>query len=132
MKKYFYSIGLMSGTSIDGIDVSLIKSDGEGNIKIIDNIYQKYNTKFRNKIKKYIDLCYSKYQFMGIVYIPKGLKKKILDKYDKVKNNKKLHTTNFLDYLIKRKINVKAIKYSKDWYEFDDNEDFLNFKNYKW
>lgn len=73
-----------------------------------------------------------KYQFMGIVYIPKGLKKKILDKYDKVKNNKKLHTTNFLDYLIKNKINVKAIKYSKDWYEFDDNEDFLNFKDYKW
>ena len=72
-----------------------------------------------------------KYQFMGIVYIPKVLKK-ILDMYNKVKKNKKLHTTNFLDYLIKKKIKVKAIKYSKDWYEFDDKEDFLNFKSYKW
>ena len=55
----------------------------------------------RDQFMLELDKKFPKYQFMGIVYIPKGLKKKILDKYDKVKNNKKLHTTNFLDYLIK-------------------------------
>ena len=69
---------------------------------------------------------------MGIVYIPYELKNIVLEKYKKIKNNKKIHTTNFLDHLIKKKINIKAIKYSKNWYEFDDNEDFLNFKKYKW
>ncbi len=73
-----------------------------------------------------------KYQFMGIIYIPKELIKIIVDNYKRIKNEKKLHTTNFLDHLIKKKINVKAIKYNKDWYEFDDIEDFSNFKNYKW
>ena len=69
---------------------------------------------------------------MGIVYIPFALKKNILEKYKKINNNKKLHTTNFLDYLIKEKINIKSIIYTKNWYEFDDNEDFMNFKKYKW
>ena len=76
----------MSGTSIDGIDASLIKSDGEGNIKIIDNIYQKYNNKFRNKIKKYIDLCYSKYQFIKLFREIKAIEKDITRKHAKVCN----------------------------------------------
>ena len=73
-----------------------------------------------------------KYQFMGLVFIPLKLKDEILKLYHNIKTNKKLHTTNFLDYLIKKKINIKALKYKKKWYEFDDNEDFLNFKKYKW
>ena len=73
-----------------------------------------------------------KYQFMGIVFVPLELKDKILKIYNNIKTNKKLHTTNFLDYLIKQKINIKALKYNKKWYEFDDHEDFLNFKKYKW
>ena len=28
-KKIFTSLGLMSGTSMDGVDISIIKSDGE-------------------------------------------------------------------------------------------------------
>ena len=34
-KKVFYSLGIMSGTSLDGLDFSLIKSDGEKQIEII-------------------------------------------------------------------------------------------------
>jgi anhydro-N-acetylmuramic acid kinase len=34
-----YSLGLMSGTSLDGIDVSIIKSDGEQHLEIIDDLY---------------------------------------------------------------------------------------------
>ena len=37
MSKFYYSLGFMSGTSLDGIDASLIKSDGENFVEIIDN-----------------------------------------------------------------------------------------------
>ena len=52
MSKYLYSLGLMSGTSIDGVDASIIKSDGEQFLEIIDDIYLKYDDHFRMKLKK--------------------------------------------------------------------------------
>ena len=42
MDKTINALGLMSGTSMDGIDASLIRSDGENNIEIIGNLYQEY------------------------------------------------------------------------------------------
>ena len=42
MNKSFYSLGLMSGTSLDGIDASIIKTDGEQSLEILDNIYLEY------------------------------------------------------------------------------------------
>ena len=35
MENSFIALGLMSGTSLDGIDASIIKSDGENNLDII-------------------------------------------------------------------------------------------------
>ena len=63
MSKSYYSLGLMSGTSMDGIDASIIQSDGESNYKpIIDeyfeypkSVYEKL-TKLRDKIKTSKDL----------------------------------------------------------------------------
>ena len=49
-RKEFYALGVMSGTSIDGLDFSLIKSDGKEKIKIIQNKYYKFNHKFKMKI----------------------------------------------------------------------------------
>ena len=49
-RKEFYALGIMSGTSIDGLDFSLIKSDGKEKIKIIQNKYYKFNHKFKMKI----------------------------------------------------------------------------------
>ena len=37
MSKSFYSLGLMSGTSMDGVDVSIINSDGNAKFKGIRN-----------------------------------------------------------------------------------------------
>ena len=39
MDNSFIALGLMSGTSLDGIDASIIKSDGENNLDIICLLY---------------------------------------------------------------------------------------------
>ena len=49
-KKEFYSLGVLSGTSLDGLDLSLIRSDGEKKIKILgpfpaDTLFIKKNLK---------------------------------------------------------------------------------------
>ena len=48
-RKEFYALGVMSGTSTDGLDFSLIKSDGKEKIKIIQNKYYKFNQKLKMK-----------------------------------------------------------------------------------
>ena len=63
MNKNYYSLGLMSGTSMDGVDASIIKSDGKVQYKGIldkyfeypENIYNNL-TKLRDKIKSTKDL----------------------------------------------------------------------------
>tara|TARA_B100001093_G_scaffold474987_1_gene500177 strand:- start:717 stop:1832 length:1116 start_codon:yes stop_codon:yes gene_type:complete len=50
MSKQLTSIGLMSGTSLDGIDVSIIQSDGEEKIEIIGNYYLSYEEKFKKDL----------------------------------------------------------------------------------
>ena len=63
MSKSYYSLGLMSGTSMDGIDASIIQSDGETKYKVILDKYYEYPqniykdlTKLRDKIKSSRDL----------------------------------------------------------------------------
>ena len=60
MSKNFYSLGLMSGTSMDGIDASIIKSDGENSLEIIDDMYLKYDNQVKSELKRIIDSCTSK------------------------------------------------------------------------
>ncbi len=54
MDKSFIALGLMSGTSLDGIDASIIKSDGEDNLDIIDNKYFNYPEEFRKRLSTFI------------------------------------------------------------------------------
>ena len=50
MSKNYYSLGLMSGTSGDGVDASLINSDGDTNYKVEINKYFEYENYFSQKI----------------------------------------------------------------------------------
>ena len=43
MENIYTSLGLMSGTSMDGIDASIIKSNGEGNYETVFDEYFKYD-----------------------------------------------------------------------------------------
>ena len=62
-KKIFTSIGLMSGTSMDGVDLSVIKSDGYDQFSSIYNTYKEFNDglykqliSLRDKISNFTDL----------------------------------------------------------------------------
>ncbi len=80
-----------------------------------------------NKIK---DISKVKGQFMGLFYIPKNKRKIILNMLNK-KTFKKKHLTFFINYLIKKKIDVSIIKYNRKWYEFDNYLDLINYKTFK-
>ena len=51
MTKIYTVIGLMSGTSADGVDASLIQSNGENQIDIISNFYLPYEASVKNDIR---------------------------------------------------------------------------------
>ena len=50
MRKFFFSLGLMSGTSGDGVDASIIQSDGDTEYKVILDKYFKYTPNIYNNI----------------------------------------------------------------------------------
>ena len=47
-----YAIGLMSGTSLDGVDAALLQTDGENNITFVGSEYHEYPADFHNKMHK--------------------------------------------------------------------------------
>ena len=51
-KKVFTSLGLMTGTSIDGVDLSIIKSDGIDEFEPILDDYFEFDKKIQKKIEK--------------------------------------------------------------------------------
>ena len=86
MGKIYTSLGLMSGTSMDGIDLSIIRSNGENEYEAVFDKYFEYDkglyqdlTNFRDKIKSSKDLKFH-------VEIAKSLEKKITLFHAKVTN----------------------------------------------
>jgi len=69
MEKFYTSLGLMSGTSMDGVDASVIRSDGESNYEPIFDKYFEYDEviysdllNLRDKINSIKDLTANSYQ----------------------------------------------------------------------
>jgi len=69
MEKFYNSLGLMSGTSMDGVDASVIRSDGENNYEPIFDKYFEYDEviysdllNLRDKINSIKDLKTNSHQ----------------------------------------------------------------------
>ena len=84
MNRNFFSLGLMSGTSLDGIDASIIKSDGDQVVEIIDDLYLKYDSTTKLKLKKIIDSCFTKNHFLELFKKVNILEKEITLQHAKV------------------------------------------------
>tara|TARA_Y100001960_G_scaffold151888_1_gene160251 strand:+ start:172 stop:1284 length:1113 start_codon:yes stop_codon:yes gene_type:complete len=50
MSKFYFSLGLMSGTSADGVDASIIQSNGDNEYEVILDKYFKYNQSIYDNI----------------------------------------------------------------------------------
>ena len=84
MDKIVNALGLMSGTSIDGIDASLIRSDGEKNINIIGNLYLKYDSELKNSIYNFLRKINSLEDIKNNINEYKILERKITTKHSEI------------------------------------------------
>ena len=95
----------------------------DGETLFIDK--KKYLKSIGEKIKNLDNI---KYQYMGLILIPKNQRKRVLSAYNKIKSDKKMHATSFLNYLIKKRFIINTVVVNKGWYEFDNYEDYINYK----
>tara|TARA_A100001015_G_C14984535_1_gene710937 strand:- start:153 stop:887 length:735 start_codon:yes stop_codon:yes gene_type:complete len=96
--------------------------------KDAETLYINKYSKLKSIGMKIEDLNKVKNQFMGILFIPKAQRKRVLNFYNKSKFKKKLHLTNFLNKLVKKNFKIDCIRTNEKWYEFDDYFDYLNYK----
>ena len=77
MSKSFCSLGLMSGTSADGIDASIIQSDGDTQYSVILDHYFKYNQEIYDKIHNLKDIINDKKDLKNLSKKMQKLEKEI-------------------------------------------------------
>ncbi|WP_415321354.1 anhydro-N-acetylmuramic acid kinase [Candidatus Pelagibacter sp. Uisw_092] len=87
MEKLYTSLGLMSGTSMDGVDASLIRSDGENNY---EPLFDKY------------------FEYDEVIYLD------LLNLRDKINSTKDLTTNSYQISELERKITLFHVKISKE------------------
>ena len=101
MENSFIALGLMSGTSLDGIDASIIKSDGEDNIDILDNIYISYPDIFKKKLSSFIQSIDNRTDINKNISIYNSLEKELTLLHSRIskeiikKNNCKIQLIGF-------------------------------------
>lgn len=96
--------------------------------KDAETLFVKKNMQLKSIGEKITNLKKIKYQFMGLIYIPKNKRNLVLSHYKKIKKKNNLHLTTFINNLVGKKITVDCINTKDNWYEFDDYEDYKNYK----
>ncbi len=100
-KKIFTSLGLMSGTSMDGVDLSLIKSDGESQFTHILDDYFEFDLDLRKRLL--------------------NLRNKLFTQGDLKKYSEEINEVEKKFTLFNSKIVNKVLN------DFDDNIDLIGF-----
>ena len=95
MNKSFISLGLMSGTSMDGVDASIIKSNGFDEFSVILNKYRPYDKNIRKNLYILRDKINTSNDLKILFEEIKSVEKEIT-----------LFHANFIDEIIK-KLNIK-------------------------
>ena len=86
----YFALGIMTGTSLDGIDLSLCFTDGKTRLKNIKSSYVAYKRALRNEIKECIVRFHnSKYSIEDLIFLRKKISKeyvraiqKFIDKHN--------------------------------------------------
>ncbi len=111
MSKSYYSLGLMSGTSGDGIDASIIKSDGQSKYETVLDKYFEYDSDIPKKISQIKEkLAYLESSIGGSEYI--RIQKELYKE------------TNFLE---KKITLLHAEATNETLKDFKENLDFIGF-----
>ncbi len=53
MGRIYTSLGTMSGTSFDGIDLSIIETDGKNHLVLKKDLYCPYSYQIKSQLKKF-------------------------------------------------------------------------------
>ena len=95
MEKIYTSLGLMSGTSMDGIDVSILKSDGEDRFEIVFDQYFEYDEEIYEELINIRDKINSSKDLKINLSLLNALEKKITLFHAKICNQ--IIEENFFD-----------------------------------
>ena len=101
MDNSFIALGLMSGTSLDGIDASIIKSDGEDDLEIIDNKYLRYPEEFKDRLSEYIQNIDNRIDIEKNISLYKSIERDLTLYHSRIaqniinENNFKIHLVGF-------------------------------------
>ena len=112
MQKLYTSLGLMSGTSGDGVDASIIQSNGIDQFEVIKNKFYEYDSNIYNKIHNLKEKISNISDLNKLSKDLKDLERQITLYHAKIIKDLDLNEKNLLlDFTAKQFIIIREIKF---------------------